>query len=132
MSLLTYKTPVDYEAQEGKITSYPTRKSICSRSVAAFEDFLKTFKSSETSATNALKGLQLDDDNTSDEYDFMDDLADEARQRTRSKRMHDASSKYMVLLQEIADRFASQVTIELDDLKAVRLIMNRLGFQQLY
>ncbi|KAI9856152.1 MAG: Mcm2-7 hexameric complex component [Vezdaea acicularis] len=101
MSLLTYKTPVDYEAQE-----------------AAFEDFLKTFKSSETSATNALKGLQLDDDNTSDEYDFMDDLADEARQRTRSKRMHDASSKYMVLLQEIADRFASQVTIELDDLKA--------------
>ncbi|KAK5107813.1 hypothetical protein LTR62_000627 [Meristemomyces frigidus] len=94
MALLTHKALANYEEQQ-----------------AAFEDFLRNFKSSTTETEDALDGLNLDGD--SDEYDFMDD-ADNAvqgqRRNTRSK------TKYMNILQDVSERNRSQVLIDLDDL----------------
>ncbi|KAI9683328.1 MAG: Mcm2-7 hexameric complex component [Trizodia sp. TS-e1964] len=106
MALLTYRPPVDYESQQ-----------------SAFGDFLTSFKTSSsasaTAATNALHNLNIEDDQLSDEYDFMDDVGD-ANQRARNSRrkqaQRDPKHKYMEMLQEIADRQSSAVTIELDDL----------------
>ena len=84
--------------------------------VAAFEDFLRHFKSSSTETEDALQDLHLDGDGTSDEYDFMDDVddgADISRSRSRQK----SKTKYMNMLQDIADRTTSQVLIDLDDLR---------------
>ena len=73
MALLQYRAPVDYEAQQ-----------------EAFRDFLDNFKSSESAsaseetAADAIDGLHIDGDGTSDEYDFMDD-AGEWRQDTVEK-----------------------------------------------
>jgi len=90
---------------------------------AAFEDFLRTFKSSGTSeAANVLQDLNLDDeDGTSEEYDFMDDVeGDEtARTRRREQRSRDPKTKYMDLLQDVADRKRPHITIELDDVDMV-------------
>lgn len=102
MALLQYKALVNYEAQ-----------------LDAFQSFLEKFESSRTTAQDeaaeAIDGLHLDGDNTSDEYDFMDDVADRdgAAARHRTKR------KYMEMLQEVADRERSDVLIELDDLQEV-------------
>ncbi|KZF26816.1 putative DNA replication licensing factor Mcm7 [Xylona heveae TC161] len=106
MALLTFKAPVNYELQQ-----------------SAFEDFLKTFKSSssatEVSATNALQELHLEDDDLSDEYDFMDDVADGsgAARRRRDDKSAEPKLKYMKILQSLADRESSHITIELDDLQ---------------
>ncbi|MCJ1301431.1 Mcm2-7 hexameric complex component [Hypocenomyce scalaris] len=107
MALLTYRSPVDYEAQSD-----------------AFEDFLTSFKSSdsasEASATDALQDFNIDEDGLSDEYDFMDDVPDshgrQSARRTRKDR--DPKKKYMEMLQRVADRHRSEVMIELDDLDA--------------
>ncbi|KIW71863.1 hypothetical protein PV04_00093 [Phialophora macrospora] len=98
MALLQYKTIADYEKQ-----------------LDAFQSFLEKFETSKTSpdaTAEAIDGLHLDGDHTSDEYDFMDDLADEDRagSRRRPKR------KYMDMLQEVADRERQNIVIELDDL----------------
>ncbi|MCJ1227513.1 Mcm2-7 hexameric complex component [Toensbergia leucococca] len=105
MALLTYRSPVDYDAQR-----------------VAFEDFLSSFKSSasasEASATDALLDLNIDEDALSDEYDFMDDVAQpngNASTRRREKD-RDPKKKYMEILQKVVDRQIDQVTIELDDL----------------
>ena len=70
MALLQYRAPVDYEAQQ-----------------EAFRDFLENFKSSqsasEDAATDAIDDLNLEEDRTSDEYDFMDDVAEEEVVRRR-------------------------------------------------
>lgn len=91
----------------------------------AFEDFLTSFKSSasasEASATNAFQELNIDEDGLSDEYDFMDDVVDDNKRqsnRTTAKDRH-LKKKYMEMLQRVADRHTSEVTIELDDLDAV-------------
>ncbi|KAI9751884.1 MAG: Mcm2-7 hexameric complex component [Candelina submexicana] len=103
--LLTYRPPVDYQAQQ-----------------SAFEDFLQTFKSSssatEASATNALQDLNIDEDDLSDEYDFMDDADGDTGTRARrtAEKTRDPKRKYMALLQDVADRYKSEITIELDDL----------------
>ena len=86
---------------------------------AAFEDFLTSFKSSETSATTALENLHIDEDGLSEGYDFLED-ADElngaaAPNRSR-RRQRDPKQKYMEILQSVADRHTSEVCIELDDL----------------
>ncbi|KAI9870686.1 MAG: Mcm2-7 hexameric complex component, partial [Pleopsidium flavum] len=105
MALLTYRAPVNYEAQQ-----------------EAFEDFLQNYKSSssatETSATNALQDLNIDEDGLSDEYDFMDDVANGSSKRPagRGDKALDPKKKYMAILQDVADRYTSEVTIELDDL----------------
>lgn len=104
MSLLQYAPPVDYPAQ-----------------TLAFKEFLKGFKtfqsSSEAAATEALEGLNIDEDRSSDEYDFMDD-ADETNGGTTRRR--EPKLKYMQILQDIANREKSHVQIELDDLETVR------------
>ncbi|KAK5735266.1 DNA replication licensing factor MCM7 [Elasticomyces elasticus] len=94
MALLQQKALANYEEQQ-----------------AAFEDFLRNFKSSATETEDALDDLHLDGD--SDEYDFMEDDEAPARQRraTRSK------AKYMNMLEDIAEREKSQVLIDLDDLE---------------
>ncbi|KAK4615400.1 DNA replication licensing factor mcm7 [Fulvia fulva] len=95
MSLLTYKSIVNYEEQ-----------------TTAFKDFLQNFKSSSTETEDALGDLNLDGDGTSDKYDFMDDADDGARTRSRTK----SKLKYMNILQDVADRKSSQVLVDLDDL----------------
>ncbi|KAJ9655150.1 DNA replication licensing factor MCM7 [Neophaeococcomyces mojaviensis] len=101
MALLQFKAPVDYEAQ-----------------LDAFQNFLDKFetttKSSTDEATEAIDGLHIDGDHTSDEYDFMDDVdGDGAPQR----RQQQSRKKYLDMLQEVADRERSNILIELDDLK---------------
>ena len=88
--------------------------------VVAFEDFLLNYKST-TTELDALEDLNLDgDDGTSDEYDFMDDVAGgkEARQANAPSRA--PKRKYMDMLQEVVDRRLDQITIELEDLDNVR------------
>lgn len=105
MSLLTYNVHVDYEAQ-----------------LEGFKDFLKHFKSfesaSESAATEAIEDLNLEEDGTSDEYDFMDDVEDGAPRPGRRRR--EPKLKYMQLLQDVADRERTNILIELDDLATVR------------
>lgn len=107
MALLQYRAPVDYEAQQ-----------------EAFRDFLENFKSSESAseetAADAINGLHIDGDGTSDEYDFMDDAENGGAARSgRHDRGHRDKRKYISLLQDIADRVKSNILIELDDLDLV-------------
>ncbi|KAJ5867209.1 hypothetical protein N7534_001762 [Penicillium rubens] len=104
MSLLQYAPPVDYSAQ-----------------LNGFKDFLKGFKtfqsSSEAAATEALEDLNIDDGQTSDEYDFMDDVDETNGANARGARRHrEPKLKYMQILQDIANRDKSNILIELDDL----------------
>ena len=93
--------------------------------VGAFERFLNEFKlasqSSDISTVDALENLNLDGDDISDDYDFMED-ADEAsgnRRRTRHSRDREPRKKYMDVLQEVADRKLSEICVDLDDLATV-------------
>lgn len=83
---------------------------------AAFQDFLRSFKTPQAS----VEELDLNGDGTSDEYDFMDDA--ELGNGQSHNRRSDARStvKYMDLLQQVSDRKRTHVTIELDDLALVR------------
>lgn len=105
MALLQYPAPVDYAAQR-----------------EAFKDFLKSFKSfesaSEAAATEAIQGLRIDGDRTEDEYDFMDDVETEGGAR------RDPKTKYMRMLQDVANRDSNSILIELDDLATVCLPLN--------
>jgi DNA replication licensing factor MCM7 len=108
MALLQYPAPVDYAAQQ-----------------SAFKDFLTHFKSfesaSENAAAEAIEGLHIEEDRTSDEYDFMDDVEDEGGRGGRtSRRRRDPKQKYMQILQDVANRDRTNITIELDDLETVR------------
>ena len=95
MALLQHKALADYEKQ-----------------LEAFQSFLEKFETSKTSSDTTAEAL--DADHTSDEYDFLDDVADEDRSRRRPKR------KYMEMLQEVADRERQNIVVELDDLNEVR------------
>ena len=93
---------------------------------AAFEDFLSSFKSSasatEASATSALEGLNIDEDDLSSEYDFMEDVdvqAGTSRATQRTSNSPEPKRKYMDILQKVADRQLAEICIELDDLDAV-------------
>jgi DNA replication licensing factor MCM7 len=115
MALLQYRAPVDYEAQQ-----------------EAFRDFLENFKSSqsksEEAAADAIDDLNLEEDRTSDEYDFMDDVAEDHGSRSRrADRSRPSKRKYISILQEVADRERSSVLIELDDLEEVRLDIRNLA-----
>ncbi|KAE9973047.1 Mcm2-7 hexameric complex component [Venturia inaequalis] len=99
MALLNLRPPVNYTEQQ-----------------SAFEDFLKSFKSSTAEASDALEGLNLDEDGEDGEdYDFMDD-ADAPNNRTRGNQQA-PKVKYMKLLQDVADRKVSDIVVELDDLE---------------
>lgn len=100
--------------------------------IAALEDFLQSFKTTPqktTSATDALMGMNIDDDNLSDDYDFMDD-DDEAAQQARRMRREQArlpQKKYLNLLQKVADREEKEITIELDDLGQYEKSLEQTG-----
>ena len=91
----------------------------------AFEDFLQNYKSTVTDL-EALEDLNLEDlnhdgrDDTSDEYDMMDDVAGgkEARHANKFKA---PKRKYMEMLQEVADRKINEICIELDDVEYVSM-----------
>jgi DNA replication licensing factor MCM7 len=88
---------------------------------AAFEDFLKTYKSTATEAADAFSRLNLEDDDLDEEYDFLDESGDE----TGRPRKGDPKLKYMRMLQQVADRVSNQVLIDLDDLAAVRVFCQK-------
>ncbi len=88
-----------------------------------FEGFLSDFKSSpEQTITTALGNINIDEDDLSDDYDFMDedDNAQQQRQREKSKNRA-PQHKYKDMLQELADRKLNEVVIDLDDLHSVRI-----------
>nr|UWK20601.1 DNA replication licensing factor [Trichoderma rodmanii] len=101
MALREFKAPVNYETQQ-----------------AAFESFLKDFKTSpEHTLTTALGNITIDEDELSDDYDFMDEdeQARDRRQQERAKRKT-PQHKYNDMLQLLADRKIDEFTIDLDDL----------------
>ncbi|TKA76160.1 hypothetical protein B0A49_03965 [Cryomyces minteri] len=115
MALLNYKHLVNYEEQQ-----------------AAFEDFLLSFKSSANETADALENLNLDEDGLSDEYDFMDESDGEQGARTRRRDRNEAPKlKYMRILQDVADRTISQITIDLDDLDTYEKSADDEGPQKL-
>ncbi|KAK6954113.1 hypothetical protein Daesc_004075 [Daldinia eschscholtzii] len=101
MALLQYKNIVDYAAQQ-----------------AAFETFLEKFKTSpEQTLTHAIGQINIDEDDLSDEYDFMDRDDEEHEQRRREKAAAKLPKhKYADLMQKLADRTIDEVLIELDDI----------------
>ena len=118
MSLLTYKTLVDYEAQQSKLHM---NNNVCASTYDlsdAFEDFLRTFKSTTSADTaDALGDLNLGEDDLEDDYDFME--ATGGAQAQDQQRTNKSKIKYMNLMQQVADRTISNLTIELDDLDTV-------------
>lgn len=96
--------------------------------IAALEGFLQNFKTvpakNAASAADALMDMNLDDDDLSDDYDFMDDSDDAEQARASRREQREAErlpqKKYMKLLQKIADRIEKEITVELDDLATVR------------
>ncbi|KAI1207997.1 DNA replication licensing factor mcm7 [Annulohypoxylon truncatum] len=103
MALLQYRNVVDYEAQQ-----------------AAFGNFLEKFKTSpEQTLTHAIGQINIDEDDLSDEYDFMDE-DDEAHERRRKEKAAAKlpKHKYADMMQKLADRTLDEVLIELDDIAA--------------
>lgn len=90
--------------------------------LAAFENFLGEFKTSpEQQITTALGNIDIDADDLSDEYDFLDDDDDAQNRRVREKapsRM--PQHKYKDWLQKLSDRKVDEIVIDLDDLANVR------------
>ncbi len=89
--------------------------------VAAFEDFLENFKTSpEQSITHAIGQISIDEDELSDDYDFMDQ-DDEAHEQRRKERTaaKQPTHKYVDLMQKLSNRAVDEVLIELDDVAAV-------------
>lgn len=91
----------------------------------AFEDFLSTYESTisdlDVAATDALEGLSIVEDNASDEYVMVDN---EGEKGASLKPGHESQTKkkYMHMLQKVANRQISEVSIELDDLDNVRYL----------
>ena len=95
--------------------------------LATFEDFLRSFKTTpQTGLVGALGDMNIDEDDFSDEYDFMDDDEDEESETVRRAARTKAKEpklKYYELLQKIADRLEDEITIDLDDLASVRKLL---------
>lgn len=71
--------------------------------------------------------ISIDEDDLSDEYDFMDDDdAQEQRRRQRAQRRV-PQHKYVDILQELADRKTDEIEVDLDDLYNVRAPKRRDG-----
>lgn len=101
MALLQWKAPVDYEAQ-----------------LSTFKTFLRDFKASPAdSITHALGGMNIEEEDLDDEYDFMDDDdEDEDRRRQERANRKKPYHKYKDLMQQLANRDIDEVLIELDDI----------------
>ncbi|KAJ6446234.1 DNA replication licensing factor mcm7 [Purpureocillium lavendulum] len=103
MALREFKAPVNYDTQQ-----------------KAFEEFLTGFKTSpEHTIATALGDITIDEDDLSDEYDFMDDDDEAGARRQQDKeRRRTPQHKYKEILQQLADRTVDEITIDLDDLQA--------------
>ena len=68
--------------------------------------------------------MNIDKDDFSDEYDFMDEDDDAGRAARRRAKTQSKKSelKYSDLLQKVADRYEDEITIDLDDLAKVRTL----------
>ncbi|KAF1731419.1 DNA replication licensing factor mcm7 [Beauveria bassiana] len=114
MALREYKAIVNYETHQ-----------TCARALLmalkdAFEVFLKDFKTTpEHTITTAMGNITIDEDDLSDEYDFMDD-DDESGERRRRDREHRRAPhhKYQEIMQKLANRTQEEIVIDLDDLAA--------------
>lgn len=88
--------------------------------IGAFEDFLTTFECTTPDlTTNALENLNIEEEDLSDEYVMVDDERDGQGGARRPGRPGSSKKKYVEMLQQVADRQISEVTIELDDLENV-------------
>ena len=90
----------------------------------ALESFLKDYKTSpEQTLATAFGGVTIDEDDLSDEYDFMDEdeQAAERRRQERQERQQKRAPqyKYKVELQKLANRTSDEIIIDLDDLAEV-------------
>ena len=125
MALLTFRAPVSYEAHLGKLHNLVNDVLLHSWLTIpseAFEEFLLTFKTSPKSGlASALGDMNIDEDDFSDEYDFMDDDDDEGQNARREarKQAQMPKLKYLDLLQKVADRYEDEITVDLDDLAKV-------------
>ncbi|KAI4113549.1 MAG: hypothetical protein LQ345_005493, partial [Seirophora villosa] len=118
MALLTLRAPVGYAAQQGEASPL-VQVLHTNDSPAAFEDFLTGYKATATELeipANALQELTIDGDNTSDEYDFMDDITAAKEKQRPTHQTKGPRKKYMDQLQEVVDRKRDELLIELDDL----------------
>ncbi|CAM1506576.1 Fc.00g062170.m01.CDS01 [Cosmosporella sp. VM-42] len=101
MALREFKAPVNYGSQQ-----------------SAFQEFLTHFKTSpEQTITTALGNITIDEDELSDEYDFMDEdeqAGDRRREERARKRV--PQQKYKDMIQKLANREIEEAAIELDDL----------------
>lgn len=88
---------------------------------AAFKGFLSDFKTTpEQAIVHALGNINIDDDDLSDEYDFMDEDEGAAARRTQNRAARrKPQHKYRELLQELADRKSNEIVIDLDDVSSV-------------
>ena len=123
MALLTFKSPVDYAAQQSRYKAHLADKMKTNiHLIGAFEDFLTTYEStasdSDAAATDALEGLNIGEDNLSDEYVMVDDAGNEKNLR-KPNEYRGTKKKYLNILQQVADRQVSEIMIELDDLDNV-------------
>lgn len=91
--------------------------------LGAFEEFLSTYESTisdlDAAATDALESLNIDEDDLGDEYVMVDDEGKGKGPLPKPGQYSDPKKKYMHMLQQVADREISEVTIELDDLQNV-------------
>jgi MCM N-terminal domain len=110
--LFALQNPVDYKRSQGMSIHRLAHLTV----TAAFEDFLKNYKSTAAEAADAIARLNLEDEDLDNEYDFMDESGDE----TGARRV-DPKFKYLRQLQQVADRQSTQIVIDLDDLAAVSL-----------
>ncbi|KAJ3477798.1 hypothetical protein NLG97_g8741 [Lecanicillium saksenae] len=101
MALREYKALVNYETHQN-----------------AFEVFLNDFKTSPAhTITTAMGNVTIDEDDLSDEYDFMDEDDSTGARRRRDKEQRRAPHhKYKEIMQKLADRTQDEIVIDLDDL----------------
>ena len=87
--------------------------------------------SNEDSAADALEHLNLDEDDISDDYDFMEDAEGQSngRRRASNSRNREPRRKYLEVLQKVADREISEICIDLDDLAEVLIKLRGFYYQ---
>jgi DNA replication licensing factor MCM7 len=75
--------------------------------------------------------MNIEEDDLSDEYDFMDDEDEGGENARRQARLNAKQPrlKYMDLLQKVADRYEDEITIDLDDLAKVDILIARTASQ---
>ena len=67
--------------------------------------------------------VTIDEDDLSDDYDFMDEDDQQAeRRRAEKQKNKQPQLKYKIVLQELANRTRDEIIIDLDDLYTVRII----------